>query len=547
MQLYQQSLTILEALGDVRGKAATLHQMAGVLVTRGDLDAAMQLYQQSLTILEALGDVQGKAATLINMAQLLFARSERVAALQLAQESLQLFERLGATREVAQVKTILAQLSAASTAAPVPDNLSAAQLAGALVAATTRALRGEIPPEALRAELAGLTMDDPLAAYVAALLRSLDREPAAPEYLLSAAEPILAAASPAESTDLLSGIANIAALLEDAEVEQVARRRAINVQRQAGDDRETLVQLSVMLYNLAMDHQKRRDFGAAVSLLEEVVALDQRTGHPDLESDRAALEAARRRAAGIPEPTLRDAISAWRAGNPDQESLAELLNLIFTVVVATMQNGDAATRDTLAQELAHLRAARPLPIAGTNDLLHVLQLWLRDEPGMAEQAARIRTTLPSSLADVLQAMEYDIAGLPADDPAPSQAAPEPAAALAATLLADLPPLPSVEQPVLQQVLPVFLAAAQALHDPRATTADQARLAPAIMEMADQAAAGESAGSPWLDAAAALRALAQLLRGLDPDLTPVTPLYRILLERTRSGQAPTSQEDHNDGK
>jgi hypothetical protein len=68
LQLWQQSLEILERIGDVKGKAATLHQMAGVIAQQGDVERALQLWQQSLEILERIGDVQGKAATLANMA-----------------------------------------------------------------------------------------------------------------------------------------------------------------------------------------------------------------------------------------------------------------------------------------------------------------------------------------------------------------------------------------------------------------------------------------------------------------------------------------------
>jgi hypothetical protein len=34
--------------------------MAGIYVTRGDLDGAMKLYQQSLETFERLGDLRGK-------------------------------------------------------------------------------------------------------------------------------------------------------------------------------------------------------------------------------------------------------------------------------------------------------------------------------------------------------------------------------------------------------------------------------------------------------------------------------------------------------
>ena len=38
--------------------------MAQVYVTRGDLDRALALYQESLQLMEQIGDLQGKAASL---------------------------------------------------------------------------------------------------------------------------------------------------------------------------------------------------------------------------------------------------------------------------------------------------------------------------------------------------------------------------------------------------------------------------------------------------------------------------------------------------
>lgn len=58
---------------------------------------------------------------------------------------------------------------------------------------------------------------------------------------------------------------------------------------------------SALLYNLANYYGNVGRFDEAVAALEEVVAIDQRTAHPDLESDREALERARRMAALTPE------------------------------------------------------------------------------------------------------------------------------------------------------------------------------------------------------------------------------------------------------
>ncbi|MEH1790809.1 MAG: tetratricopeptide repeat protein, partial [Nostoc sp.] len=73
--LYNQSLQITERIGDIQGKAATLHQLAILYANKGDVDEAMSttgyayaLYNQSLQITERIGDIQGKAATLHQLA-----------------------------------------------------------------------------------------------------------------------------------------------------------------------------------------------------------------------------------------------------------------------------------------------------------------------------------------------------------------------------------------------------------------------------------------------------------------------------------------------
>jgi len=108
MRLYQQALSILEGLGDLKGKSATLHEMANVLVTRGDLDGAMRLYQQSLETFERLGDLKGKAATLAMMAQVHILRGEQEPALRALLVSLQTLSQIGATPDAQTVAGILA-------------------------------------------------------------------------------------------------------------------------------------------------------------------------------------------------------------------------------------------------------------------------------------------------------------------------------------------------------------------------------------------------------------------------------------------------------
>ena len=49
------------------------------------------------------------------------------------------------------------------------------------------------------------------------------------------------------------------------------------------------------LFNIGMIHQVESNYAETVRLLEQVVAIDEAIEHPDLESDRAALEEARQK------------------------------------------------------------------------------------------------------------------------------------------------------------------------------------------------------------------------------------------------------------
>lgn len=94
IDLYKQSLQITEVIGDMKTKAATLHQMAGIYAQQGQGSQALSLYQQSLQIKEAIGDVQGKAATLAMMGQLLAMKGDFTAAVSALRESMQILQHL---------------------------------------------------------------------------------------------------------------------------------------------------------------------------------------------------------------------------------------------------------------------------------------------------------------------------------------------------------------------------------------------------------------------------------------------------------------------
>jgi tetratricopeptide (TPR) repeat protein len=201
LKLYTDSLDINEKLGDLRGKAATLHAMAYIFSTRGDFEGALKLYTDSLDINEKLGDLRGKGATLSELANLYMARNdwdeaEKLIKQSLAiahqinspgdaafsfvklgqvgqargdlaqararyQEGLAIFERLGMPREAHQVRQLLAGLEQPGageqgageqegveeqSVSPQPPAANLARLRADL-AAQIEAMLPQLPPE----------------------------------------------------------------------------------------------------------------------------------------------------------------------------------------------------------------------------------------------------------------------------------------------------------------------------------------------------------------------------------------------------------------
>ncbi len=92
--LYNQSLEINERIGDVQGKAATLHELAGIYANKGEVDEAITLYNQSLEITQRIRDVQTQANTLRWLGHLAEQQGEYTKAISYLQPALEIFQRL---------------------------------------------------------------------------------------------------------------------------------------------------------------------------------------------------------------------------------------------------------------------------------------------------------------------------------------------------------------------------------------------------------------------------------------------------------------------
>jgi tetratricopeptide (TPR) repeat protein len=103
-------LEIKESIGDVQGKAATLHQIAIIHTQHGQVDQAIALYQQVAEIDELTGNMQGKAYTLANMGDLLANNGDFQSAISYLQESLTILQHLKSP-DAATVQSWLEQVT----------------------------------------------------------------------------------------------------------------------------------------------------------------------------------------------------------------------------------------------------------------------------------------------------------------------------------------------------------------------------------------------------------------------------------------------------
>ncbi|MGB1253635.1 MAG: tetratricopeptide repeat protein, partial [Candidatus Promineifilaceae bacterium] len=243
---------------------------------------ALALYEESLQVDEQIGDIKGKATSLSVMANLFMGTGEWGKAESLILESLQLSKQLGHLQDVAFNIVKLGQI------AENRDNISLAKQRYESGISIFRRL-------GMRREVA----------QVERMIASLGGKNRGAEQtqgvnpLQSAVQSARAAAKQGAFT---------AAVTHQQQAVAHARTRATD------RNRDALVTLSVLLYNLAGYHQKLNQHAEAVACLEEVVALDKETGHEDLAADQQALAAAQAQLA---------ASTAETTNAPDEDERAE--------------------------------------------------------------------------------------------------------------------------------------------------------------------------------------------------------------------------------
>ncbi len=261
-ELYEESLKINKQLDNKGETARTLHQMANIYVKQGSLDRALKLYEESLQLKEQIGDKRGKSNSLSQLSNVYWEKNDYDRARYFLEQSIELDDQLGDLMGVAYNVVKLGQLS---------------KIRGDKETALTHFRDGLAIFEKLGAQ--------PRIAQVIQLIASLEGGAVSNDDPL--AQALAQARDASQRGDMGSAIQY--------------QEQAVSLAREAGEGRDELVRLSVLLYNLAGFYQKAERHDDAVKAMEEVVAIDEQTGHQDLESDRETLETLRRIAALTPE------------------------------------------------------------------------------------------------------------------------------------------------------------------------------------------------------------------------------------------------------
>jgi len=333
LALYQESLALKEQIGDIQGKAASLSMMANLWMQRNDWNQAEALLEGALAIAQQLGDLKEIAFNIAKLGQVAQANRDMEAASQRYAESYTIFQNLGMMNEAEQIERMLAGVTNQPALIDTEDGLMAML---AQLPAEERA-QAEAQLSTLQAQLANMSKSERAQLEIHTRLRQ------AVEQARGAAERKLWAAAITHQE------------------EAVTHARTLATQNA---DRAALVQLSVLLYNLAGYYQHANRHTAAIDCFAEVVALDEQTGHEDLESDRQVLEHARQLAAAhvasaLPQPMPDLAARLAQLDPHVRTALAQIDAEEQARIVALLEGMGPEQQEQTLQALAHFAALAP--------------------------------------------------------------------------------------------------------------------------------------------------------------------------------------------
>ena len=265
--LFEEALTLARAAGLRSSEGTALNNIAGTYQTLGQPERARSLYEQALVIAREIGDLPEQGTTLSNLGILAKLAGAQTEALDLYQQALtvqrSVGDRLSEAITLNNMGHVYHEMEQPDAAAELINQ--ALSIAVAINAHTM-------------VITAGSTLGD--------LYRErelLELSEAAYDHVLTAARQL---ENRAQEGKTLNTLGLLASDQDQPDRALGLYLQALDAARDAGDkvsEAVTSFNVGLLLHNAFGRTQE------AIRYLERCVALDEETGHPDLESDRATL------------------------------------------------------------------------------------------------------------------------------------------------------------------------------------------------------------------------------------------------------------------
>jgi len=183
-----------------------------------------------------------------------------------------------------------------------------------------------------------------------------------------------------------------------------AQEQAVALARQQGESQEALLTLSALLFGLTQFYGASDRFGDAARAMEQVVALDERVGHEDLESDRQVLENVRRLATMSPEELAQAKTQAAQQQHK-QDQVDEDAEL--QAYLATMPPEERARVETAMREFQQLSPEQQAAVVAQAKQAQVQQIadQVRDAAIAARRGQIPREQLIPQLENLVAQIE----------------------------------------------------------------------------------------------------------------------------------------------
>ena len=263
---YEEALPLSRRVGDKSGEAATLNNLGLIYHSLGHKQKSLRYYYEALTLRHQVGDKSGEAATLNNLGLAYHSLGDKQKALGYYEEALPLSRQVGDKSGEAAILNNLGGVYSSLG----EKNKALKYYEDALI---LRRFVGDKPGEATTLYNMG------------SVYHSLSDKQKALGYYEEALPLQRQVGDKSGEATTLNNIGMVYDALGEKGKALAYFSEALPLRRQVGD----IWGESVTRFNMGMVYADQGKLAEAEKQLKQVVAIDEAVGHPDLESDRAAL------------------------------------------------------------------------------------------------------------------------------------------------------------------------------------------------------------------------------------------------------------------